>query len=404
MRVAVWLDKDYKPEIGGGFTYYDKLVKAIDTYQFDSSLDICFVSDKTNDTKYFSRSLILLNYQLTKKNFFKKILMKLLIRGRRVSKKILLIYEREKNKNYIKILRESSIDLIYYIRQNECDIFDFPFIATNWDIGHCSTFSFPELIGNKDFFVRNDFYSRILPTSLMIFVESHAGKKELIKYTNVNENRIKVVPLFAGNCVNIYVDKQQQKVILNKYKLEYQRFFFYPAQFWAHKNHSIILHAFAKFINEHPNFKMVFTGSDQGNLSYMKKLAAKLQIENSVLFLGFVPLEEINSFYCNANSLIMASYLGPTNMPPIEAMELGCPVICSDLEGHREMMDKSAIYFNPMSADELYTAMSKMVKNNNYYKKKIKARNKISKFKIEYTMTKMNEYLKELSIIRECWE
>ena len=45
MKVAIWLDADYRPEEGGGFSYYDKLVKSLDSYAFDSHLDICFVSN-----------------------------------------------------------------------------------------------------------------------------------------------------------------------------------------------------------------------------------------------------------------------------------------------------------------------------------------------------------------------
>ena len=57
--------------------------------------------------------------------------------------------------------------------------------------------------------------------------------------------------------------------------------------------------------------------------------------------------EEIASFYKHALALVMPSYLGPTNIPLIEAREFNCPVLCSDLDGHKEILGSEAIYFPP---------------------------------------------------------
>jgi glycosyltransferase involved in cell wall biosynthesis len=230
------------------------------------------------------------------------------------------------------------------------------------------------------------------------------SKLELVRYTNINDARIRVVPLFAGNCVDIKVGEEEQENILAKYKLEKHQFFFYPAQFWAHKNHAILLRAFAEYVSLYPDYKLVLTGSDQGNLKYIRSLSHQLKIENNVLFLDFVSIELIHTFYRNTTALVMASYLGPTNIPPIEAMELGCPVICSDIEGHHEILSDSAIYFDPMSESELYEALLKMNDNYTLYMDLILKQKEISLFRINHSLSKINDCLKEVSIIRNCWE
>ncbi len=53
----------------------------------------------------------------------------------------------------------------------------------------------------------------------------------------------------------------------------------------------------------------------------------------------------------------MPTFLGPTNLPPLEALEYGIPSICSDLRGHREMLGDSALYFDPSSSVELAQAL-----------------------------------------------
>jgi glycosyltransferase involved in cell wall biosynthesis len=40
----------------------------------------------------------------------------------------------------------------------------------------------------------------------------------------------------------------------------------------------------------------------------------------------------------------MPAYSGPTNLPPLEAVTLGCPVIYSDLPEFREQMRDAALY------------------------------------------------------------
>jgi glycosyltransferase involved in cell wall biosynthesis len=94
-------------------------------------------------------------------------------------------------------------------------------------------------------------------------------------------------------------------------------------------------------------------GSDKGNMAYIRQVAAAAGIEDRVLMPGFVPDEALHVFYKNAVALVMPTFLGPTNIPLLEAAELGCPVICSDLEGHREMMGEAALYFDPADAGEM---------------------------------------------------
>ena len=46
---------------------------------------------------------------------------------------------------------------------------------------------------------------------------------------------------------------------------------FYPAQYWAHKNHKFIIDAFEKFSTQNDQMT-VFLSSNKGNLSYIKGL------------------------------------------------------------------------------------------------------------------------------------
>ena len=139
-------------------------------------------------------------------------------------------------------------------------------------------------------------------------------------------------------------------------------------------------------------------------MNYIKSVCSKLGLDNNVLFLGFVPIDEIYSFYRNATALVMATYFGPTNMPPIEAMELGCPVICSDIPGHHEILGDAAIYFQANNFESIYLAMIKIIESRDFYKDILEKRKQSSAFTIENALSNINKYLKELVVIRSNWD
>ena len=402
MKVAIWLETDYRPKEGGGFSYYDKLVKALDNYAFNPSLEICFVSERKLEKTPFNREVICLSWS-SSISLREKILTRLPIVRKIYRKELHSRLLNQKNIAYREQLQAHGVKVIYYLNQTECRVPDFPFVATNWDIGHCSTYAFPELIMNGEYERRSYFYSHVLPHALYVFAESEAGKKELLQYTRISENKIKVVPIFAGNSVTLKVSKDEQKAILDKYGLEQYCYFFYPAQFWAHKNHINLLNAFSQFLNSYPNYKLVLTGADHGNLSYVQKRVQELQLNDNVVFPGFVSQEQINTFYQNATALVMASFFGPTNMPPIEAMELSCPVICSDIAGHHEILEDAAIYFDCRDYKNMAKAMENMEAHRAEYVKRINEQREKSKFNIKTALQNIDTYLQELIPIRSSW-
>ncbi len=408
MHIGIWVDDSYNETIGGGYSYYSKLIKAIDEYQFADQIKVSFVT--VRDTQFsFNKELIYLPLAQFKISFKKQIILKISTLIRSIKKQLLEEYFREKaqyqNGYRINILNKKNVNILFYPLQTQKEIEDFPFIATNWDIGHKSTFSFPELSNNTNFDWRNKWYSETLQQALFIFTESEAGKKELIKYSNIFPEAIKVVPLFSGDLVNKEMEKEKINTFLSDNNIVANQYYFYPAQFWAHKNHYNLLRAFFEVQKKRPNFKLVFTGSEQGNLAYIKNIVKEMYLEENVLFLGFRSLQEINTLYKNAIALVYPSFLGPTNMPLLEARELKCPVLCSDLVGHKELMQDAALYFSPNDYNDIKYQMIKILKNKTQEKlKKIASENLLkSKNTISYAIKTLEQNFIEISNVRKCW-
>lgn len=398
MKIGVWLNNRIKATIGGGASYSNRLVYLLDNYQFAENVEICFFS--VIPIEGLKKEVICIS-QLP------SIIYKLFAWSDFATNKIQGLDRRLVMMRGLKrVLKGTDIKLVYYIQQAFTLDSSFPSVHNNWDIGHRSTFPFPEVMDEGEFEYREKFYQKQLPKALMIICESETGKQELIDYTNIGSHKIRVMPIFAGSVSSLTIPDNRIKEILCKFGLESKRFFYYPAQFWAHKNHVGLLKAFREFINQvDDGHKLVLSGSNVGgNREYVEQVAIQLGILDKVVFLGFISEEEVYSLYCNATCLVMASHFGPTNMPPIEAMELNCPVVCSDIGGHREILGDAAVYFNSFDYMSIFEGIKDVYNNREKYQNRIVIQKTKTLFNSDYAIKRLDEILQEVVVIRSNWE
>jgi glycosyltransferase involved in cell wall biosynthesis len=370
LRIGIILNGSYKPEEGGGFSYYDWLISAIDNYSFNSDLEFVFITLADPGANPFKKDLVKINpwkgYSIREKSVinltkvFRRLpLIKLMSVTAGLQKKSADIREKKITRELI----DAGIELLYFPVPFS-QFLNYPHVETHWDIGHYSMFPFPEVALNGTFAVREKYYAENVLNAFAVFCESVSGMEELLYYKKINPQRVFMVPLFPGKVTSLSLSQESMQQHLNTFALKQYRFFFYPAQFWAHKNHYTLLLAFKQLVADFPDVKLVLSGSDKGNMQYIKSVIKSEGLEAQVVITGFVSNEAIYTFYKSAAALVMPTFLGPTNMPLLEAQEIGCPVICSDLKGHRELLTGIQHKFvEPDNADALYTGMKSMLEH-----------------------------------------
>ncbi|OGS06488.1 MAG: hypothetical protein A2270_07325 [Elusimicrobia bacterium RIFOXYA12_FULL_51_18] len=246
-----------------------------------------------------------------------------------------------------KVLINNQVDLIYFLRPSALVLFlaKTNYIITVWDLCHRDHPEFPEVNFEGEFEGRENLLINTLHKAVAVLADSESGKANIIRRYGCDPERIFVAQFLPaiGIRAGQFIDIRKRYSLKNKY-------IFYPAQFWSHKNHIYILdglkllrHKFGVEIDA------VFSGSDKGNLQFVLNYARKLGLESNVHYVGFVPTEEMSSFYKHAVALVMPTYFGPTNIPPLEAFTLGCPVCYSDLPGLRDQV-RDAVFL--MDLDE----------------------------------------------------
>ena len=127
------------------------------------------------------------------------------------------------------------------------------------------------------------------------------------------------------------------------------RFLLYPANFWKHKNHEMLLTAFAvaRRSGLAPDMALVCTGAPGARGPELERAARSLGLGDSVRFPGYVDDAAIASLMAQCTALVFPSLYEGFGLPVADAMANGVPVACSDIPALREVAGDAARYFDP---------------------------------------------------------
>jgi glycosyltransferase involved in cell wall biosynthesis len=292
----------------------------------------------------------LLKYKIKAELIQISILSKVLIHFRRLiteARLLKLITKIQRYSPIEKILAKYKIDLAYALSPSSWprDLEEINYITTVWDLSHRDDPEFPEVRWGRELEVRDRNYWALLPRATAIFVDSELGKKNVVHRYGIDEERVHVLPFQASVATreSATSDSRSSIDLRVKYNLDVP-YVFYPAQFWAHKNHVYLLEGL-RVLEERYGIRIgaILSGGDQGNLAYVQSYVQKLNLEDRVRFAGFIDNDEIPELYRRSLALVMPSYFGPTNLPPLEGFELGIPVLYSDKAGLRDQVGDAAL-------------------------------------------------------------
>ena len=106
---------------------------------------------------------------------------------------------------------------------------------------------------------------------------------------------------------------------------------------------------------------MVVVGPKTSYFREVWQTTRSLGLEEEVLFLDYVPNEELPSYYGLADLYVYPSSEEGFGLTPLEAMACGCPVVTSRASSLPEVVGDAAVLVNPTDADELAEAMDRVL-------------------------------------------
>jgi glycosyltransferase involved in cell wall biosynthesis len=404
MKVALFISNQ-TPEVGGGYTFESQLLDVLfQLYPKSRHTFVLFCSEREGVDRSPDKSLQVVPTYL---DLQARIKLKVSVVVRAILRK--LRYPRSKltlagwyEKHLLNLLKINQIDLILSFTPS-CPTVEYPYITTVWDLQHRLQPYFPEVSLGGEWENRENTYTKILKRATFIITGTVTGKAEIEKFYQIPTDRIKVIPFFTPQLGS--TEDLSDRDVTTKYNLP-DRYLFYPAQFWPHKNHINLLLAI-KCLQDKYNLEipLVLVGADKGNQSYVRAMVEDLDLSKQVYLLDFVPQAEMAPLYRNAFALIFLTFFGPDNLPPLEAMALGCPAIVSNVSGAKEQLGSAALLVDPKQPEEIALAIKSLVEDS------LLRQSLIDKGLIRANQWTATDYLNQIfsviddfEAIRRCWQ
>lgn len=303
-----------------------------------------------------------------------------------------------------KILLNEKVDLIIFNSPSYYILFceKFNYIASIWNTELKTFNNFPEFLNNK-FDLQNKIIETIVKYAFKILVFSKKNKIDLVTYYNCPQSKV-IIQNLIPYLPNLH--KSQKKIVnFQEYFEELlieknQKYIFYPAQFWSHKNHIYIIEA-AQLLEKNQStrdYSFIFTGQDKGNLEYIKKLIAKNNLNKKIKIFSYLDNNQIIALYLNCYAVCMPTYVGRSSLPLLESFyfkkvifyskgildeDLEKHVIQCDLKNPNDFVNKiidleknkinvnlEGLYERYCSEDELVENYIKLIDEYNYLSKR----------------------------------
>jgi glycosyltransferase involved in cell wall biosynthesis len=230
-----------------------------------------------------------------------------------------------------------------------------PSLGAIHDLMHRYEPSFPETRAHGRFAYRERYFRATCQFAKGMLVDSEVGKQQVVESYGAEPRKLFVLPYVASPAI-----VSQAPVDLDSsYRLP-PKFIFYPAQFWQHKNHGRLIAALDQVRRQHPDICLVLVGSKKNGYEAALAAVRTRGLEEHVWFTGYVPDEHMAEFYRRARALVMPTFFGPTNIPPLEAFAIGCPVAVSGIYGMSEQVGSAALLLDPKSVEAIADCMTRM--------------------------------------------
>lgn len=206
---------------------------------------------------------------------------------------------------------------------------------------------------------RDRHYARLCRYASRIIVSSHDARKDLAEFFPEALPRCRVLPFVAN--VPDPATLPSREALERMYAFS-GRYFFLPNQFWAHKNHRVVVDALSLLGHQGMAVTVLASGkpADERDPEHFGRLmghAEALGVAARFKVLGLVPHADLMALMWHSVAVINPSRFEGWSTTVEEAKSLGVPVIASDIEVHREQKPPAGVYFPPDNPETLAELM-----------------------------------------------
>ncbi len=350
MKVAVYLDR-YRPEDGGAFTMQGDLLAALCQLAGQSRHEFVVVSAPSAQAREQVERAGLEWLPYSGPGFSEQL-------HDFITRLLPSWPQRRRWRSPLeRRLRGMGVDFVWLVGPRPLEM-DLPYLTIVLDLQHRKQPWFPEVSEFGEWAARERGLAPFLRRAAGVVAGTQAGKQEIVDFYQIPPGRLHILPhptpgyaLEAGEHATALPAGLQPGYL------------FYPAQFWAHKNHYNLLLALQQLRQQGLRVPLVLTGSDYGNKAYIQQTVKEMGLADQVHCLGFVEQETLLALYHHALALSYVSFFGPENLPPLEAFALGCPVLAAHVDGAEEQLGDAALLVDPADPAAIAAGIARLHKD-----------------------------------------
>ncbi len=235
-----------------------------------------------------------------------------------------------------------------------------PTVCTLYDLQYKT---YPEFFAPEDVAHREHTFTAACRRATLLTAISEYSRQSAIKHGQLKPEKIRTIHLQMAQRILPSADHDQS--LLVKLGLAPEQYLLYPANFWKHKNHEMLLTAFGMACRQGlaAPIKLVCTGAENSRSALLSKAAQLMELGERVIFPGYLTNTELAVLMANSSGVIFPSLYEGFGLPVIEAMAAGIPVACSRLTALPEVVGDAAILFNPRIPTQIADAITSLHSN-----------------------------------------
>jgi glycosyltransferase involved in cell wall biosynthesis len=248
-----------------------------------------------------------------------------------------------------KLLHGLGVNLVHFPRQDAFAI-NVPSIYHPHDLLHRH---FPEMFNEQEIGFRDFIYREFCSRASLVAVTSSWVREDLVEQFRISPDKVAVIPWGTNLDVPPRPDPKALNALHRKYNLP-DRYLFYPAQTWPHKNHIGLIEALErirKLRNE--TVPLVCSGRLTSYVGTIQKHLRDSEMQGWVRFVGFVSEEEVQSLCQGARGVVIPTKFEAASSPLWEAFALGVPAACSAVTSLPAQAGDAALLFDPYDLDDM---------------------------------------------------
>ena len=197
-------------------------------------------------------------------------------------------------------------------------------------------------------------------TAVRVIVDSNATLQDLVRFYNVNPEKILVVhPAPPGSFNHPMPGPDEIAQVKRRHQIVGE-YLIAIGTIHPRKNYERLFETFQGLAE---NYQLVIIGKKGWLFQEILASAEKLQVAGRIKFLDYVADADLPSLYSGSRLCVFPSLYEGFGFPILEAQACGTPVVCSNTSSLPEVAGDAAEFFDPLDVRAISNAISRVLHN-----------------------------------------